>query len=454
MITILAGAILLGIVAIIILQVTSGRNSPAPSFPPELSEVRTGITKLQTTVEFLERTGKEDASRLRSDLAGQNQAFKLEIASALGQVSDSTRQKLESFNSDANQKIELLRKSIAESGVQLQAQVSSELEKVRAGITQASEQTKKTIEERLEQMRQTVDEKLQTTLETRLGESFRTVNDQINAVQRGLGEMQSLASGVTELRRVLTDVRARGVWGEVQLGGLLEEILTPDQYEKNVAVTGTNERVEFAIRLPGKHDGQPRWLAIDAKFPSEDYQRILDAAGAGDPAALDKACQALEKTIRTCAKDISAKYISEPKTMGFAILFLATEGLFAEALRRPGLADGLQRDFNVILTGPSTFSALLTSLRVGFQTLAIEQKAGEIKAELLLVKSEFEKYFGSIVKARKRLQLAASAVEAVEKNAIRLRHQLKEMQSTGGPSGLADDLDDNEAGLALSAGEA
>src|SRR5579862_3562390 len=228
MIEALASLALLGIVVIIGLQVLLVRRARTPLAMPEIGEIRSSVSKVQATVELLERGGKEDSSRLRLELAGQNQAFKLEVASALKQISESLSQKLDSFNSDANQKIELLRKAISESGVQLQTQVGTELERVRLGVGQASEQIRKTMDERLEQMRQTVDDRLQKTLETRLGESFQIVTTQLNAVHKGLGEMQSLATGVIDLKRMLTNVKARGTWGEVQLGSLLEEILRPE----------------------------------------------------------------------------------------------------------------------------------------------------------------------------------------------------------------------------------
>jgi DNA recombination protein RmuC len=310
------------------------------------------------------------------------------------------------------------------------------------------------MDERLEQMRQTVDEKLQKTLETRLGESFQIVTTQLNAVHKGLGEMQSLATGVIDLKRMLTNVKARGTWGEVQLGSLLEEILRPEQYEKNVSVTGTNERVEFAIRLPGGDDGLPRWLPIDAKFPLEDYQRILEASEKGDAAAVEKACKGLESTLRGCAKDIHEKYISEPRTTAFAILFLATEGLYAEALRRAGLVETLQREFKVMVAGPSTFAALLTSLRVGFRTLTIEQKASEVAERLVEVRMAFGRYAGLIGKVKRKLQQASTAVEIAEKGTNRLQKALGEIEN-GSDAVLVDvALDDDDRALVTAAGEA
>ena len=439
MIEFILGLNLVGILVIVGVQFAIMRRAGAPLALPEIGELRASLARLQGAVESLERGGKDDFSRLRLELAGQNQAFKLEVANALKQVGDSIIQKLDSFNSDANQKIELLRRSVGDSGVHLQTLVGAELEKLRVGVGQTGEQMRAAMGERLEQMRQTVDEKLQNTLETRLGESFRTVTEQLNAVHKGLGEMQSLAAGVGDLKRVLTNVKARGTWGEVQLGSLLEEILRPEQYDRNVAVTGTTERVDFAIRLPGADDGQPRWLPIDAKFPVEDYQRILEASEAGDTTAVEKACRGLESTVRNCAKDIRDKYIFEPRTTGFAILFLATEGLYAEALRRTGLADSLQREFSVMLAGPSTFAALLTSLRVGFRTLAIEQKAGEVTEHLAEVRTAFSRYAGLLGKVRTKLQQASNAVDAAEKGTKRIQKVLGEIES-GSEILLSDDL--------------
>lgn len=448
MVEIMVGLLMLGAaIAIILLQLAIMRRMASPVTTPEIGEIWSGLVKVQGTVELLERGGKEDFSRLRLELAGQNQALKLEVGTALRQISDSMLQKLNSFNEDTNQKIELLRRAIGDSGLQLQTQVSAELERVRLGVGQAGDQIRTAIDERLEQMRRTVDEKLQNTLEARLGESFRTVTEQLNAVHKGLGEMQSLASGVGDLKRVLTNVKARGIWGEVQLGSLLEEILTPEQYGRNVAVTGTNERVEFAIRLPGSAEGQPRWLPIDAKFPVEDYQRVLDAAEKGDPVAVEKACKGLESTLRTCAKCIRERYICEPLTTGFAILFLATEGLYAEALRRAGLAEALQREFNVMLAGPSTFAALLTSLRVGFRTLTIEQKASEVSERLAQVKTAFGSYAGLLGKVKRKLDEASKTVEAAEKGSTHLQKVLSGIESGCEAPLLTDASQDGEREL-------
>lgn len=273
------------------------------------------------------------------------------------------------------------------------------------------------VDQRLEQMRATVDEKLQTTLETRLGESFRIVSERLEQVHRGLGEMQSLATGVGDLKRVLSNVTTRGAWGEVQLESLLTQILAPDQFERNVSPTGRGERVEFAIRMPGS-EGTPVWLPIDAKFPAECYQRLAAAADRGDASAVELHGKELETVIRQCARTFSSKYLAPPHTTDFGILFLATEGLYAEVLRRPGLAELLQSEYRVVLAGPTTFAALLNSLQMGFRTLAIQQRSGEIWKLLGEVKTQFGKYSQVLDQIRRKLE---QATETVDQAAVRTR---------------------------------
>lgn len=266
--------------------------------------------------------------------------------------------------------------------------------------------------EKLDQMRVTVDEKLQGTLEQRLGQSFQMVSERLEAVHKGLGEVQSLATGVGDLKRVLTNVKLRGGWGEVQLGTLLEQTLAPHQYLANVVTAGSgNERVEFAIRLPGSADGEEVLLPIDAKFPMEDYERLQLAAEAGESAAVEAAARALEMRIRASAREISDKYIHPPRTTDFAILFLPTEGLYAEAIRRPGLADDLQRLTRVVLAGPTTLTALLSSLQMGFRTLAIQERSSEVWQVLGAVKAEFGKFGPVLEKVKKKLQEATNTIE-------------------------------------------
>jgi DNA recombination protein RmuC len=284
---------------------------------------------------------------------------------------------------------------------------------------------------RLEEMRQTVDEKLHATLETRLTESFRHVSDRLEKVHQGLGEMQQLAIGVGDLKRVLTNVKTRGTWGEVQLEMLLEQVLTVDQYAKNVeTVAGTNARVEFAIKLPGVVDGgAPLWLPIDAKFPKEQYERLVEAADSADADGVVRYGAELERAVRNEAKTICEKYVSPPQTTDFAILFLPTEGLYAEVMRRPGLADDLQRTLRVTIAGPSTLTALLNSLQMGFRTLALEKRSSEVWQVLGAVKTEFGK-FGDVLAATKTtLERAAKNIENAEVRSRQMARKLKSVEA-------------------------
>jgi DNA recombination protein RmuC len=286
---------------------------------------------------------------------------------------------------------------------------------------------------RLEQMRATVDEKLQTTLETRLGESFRLVSERLENVQRGLGEMQQLATGVGDLRRVLTNVKSRGIFGEVQLAGLLEQVFAPDQYAANVCtVSGSEARVEFAVRFPGSDGDAPVWLPIDAKFPREDYERLLDAQERSDADSARAAGDALEKRVRDQAKDIRKKYVSPPETTDFAILFLPTEGLYAEVLRRPGLVDSLQRDLKIAIAGPTTLLALMTSFQMGFRTLAIQQRSSEVWKTLGAVKTEFGKFSTVLHAVKKKLDEASNKIEETGRRTRVMTRKLRDVESLPG----------------------
>ena len=286
-------------------------------------------------------------------------------------------------------------------------------------------------EKKLEQMRATVDEKLQATLEQRLGESFKQVADRLEQVHKGLGEMQTLARDVGSLNRVLTNVKTRGVFGEVQLAGLLEQVFTPGQYATNViTVPGSNERVEFAIRLPGRgaelEGNAPLWLPIDAKFPREDYDRLLDANERADAAAIEIHAKAIETRLRLEARKIRDKYVAPPHTTDFAILFLPTEGLYAEALRRPGLSEALQREYKVMLAGPTTLLATLNSLQMGFRTLALEQRSAEVWEVLGAVKTEFGKFGDVLAHTRKKLEEAGNTIGKAE---VRSRAMVRQLRS-------------------------
>ena len=286
---------------------------------------------------------------------------------------------------------------------------------------------------RLEQMRATVDEKLQNTLETRLGQSFALVSERLEQVQRGLGEMQNLAIGVGDLKRVLTNVKTRGILGEVQLGALLEQLLTNDQYDSNVVtIPGSNDRVEFAVRMPGAGEHAQLYLPIDAKFPVEDYQRLLDAQEAADVDAAALAGRALEVRVREEAKRIRSKYVAPPHTTDFAVLFLPTEGLYAEVIRRPGLFESLQRDFHVTIAGPTTLTALLNSLQMGFRTLAIAQRSSEVWTLLGAVKTEFGKFGAVLEKTRKKLNEATNVIDQASVRTRAIERKLRGVETLSG----------------------
>ncbi|AJC23049.1 DNA recombination protein RmuC [Pandoraea pulmonicola] len=325
------------------------------------------------------------------------------------------------------------------------------LAEVRATLEQKLKDIEVNNAAKLEEMRRTVDEKLHATLEQRLGESFKLVSDRLEQVHRGLGEMQTLAAGVGDLKRVLTNVKTRGIWGEVQLQALLEQLLTPEQFAKNVATKpGSAERVEFAIALPGQNgdSATPVWLPIDAKFPREDYERLIDAQERADPVAVEEASKALETRIRLEAKTIAEKYLAPPHTTDFALLFLPTEGLYAEVLRRPGLSDLLQREYRVTVAGPTTLTALLNSLQMGFRTLAIERRSSEVWQVLGAVKTEFTKFGDVLAKTKSQLETVARSIDKAEVRTRAMARQLKAVEALPGEQAielLGVDLDPDDA---------
>jgi len=311
------------------------------------------------------------------------------------------------------------------------AELGTALEAIRHTLDSRVRELQQGNEQRLEAMRRTVDEKLHETLERRLGESFRLVSERLEAVQRGLGEMQGLAAGVGDLKRVLTNVKTRGTWGEVQLGALLEQLLAPGQYDRNVRTRADGrEAVEYAVRLPGPRDepGACLWLPIDAKFPQEDYLRIHDAAESGDAAALQAATQGLARAIRQAARDIHDKYLEPGRTTDFAIMFLATEGLHAEVLRQPALVDEILQRQRVVVAGPTTLAAILSSLRLGFQTLAIEQRTTEVWRVLGAVKSEFAKFGVVLDKIKRQLDTASRALEETGTRSRAMQRRLQAVE--------------------------
>jgi DNA recombination protein RmuC len=308
-------------------------------------------------------------------------------------------------------------------------ELGKSLESVRSIVDVRLKELQEDNSRQIDKMRSTVDEKLQGTLEKRLGESFKLVSDRLEQVHQGLGAMRQLASDVGGLQKVLANVKMRGGWGEVQLGALLEQVLTSDQFERNVKVRpDSGEYVDFAIRLPGDENGAPVWLPIDAKFPTEDYQRLLSAQEQGNVALIEEATKSLETQLKKSAKDICQKYISPPKTTDFALMFLPTEGLYAEAIRRVGLIEQVQRDCRVVMTGPTTLAALLNSLQMGFRTLAIQKRSGEVWNLLAAVKTEFGKFGEALSSVKDKLDQAARKMEDVDVRSRAITRKLQKVE--------------------------
>jgi len=312
----------------------------------------------------------------------------------------------------------------------VQTAIDHRLTEMRETIETRLDSIQKDNGEKLEMIRATVDEKLHATLEQRLGDAFKTVRDQLEKVHSGLGEMHSLANGVGDLKRVLTNVKTRGTWGEVQLENLLDQILTKDQYGKNIETRpGSGERVEIALRLPGREEHGQVWLPIDSKFPVEDYDRLLAAQDLGDLAAIEASTKAIETRLKLEAKSIRDKYLEPPHTTDFALLFLPTEGLYAEALRRPGLTETLQRDYRITIAGPTTLTALLNSLQMGFRTLAIEKRSSEVWNVLGSLKGEFGKFGDLLAKTKEHIQKAADTIEKAETRTRQISKKLKDVET-------------------------
>ena len=362
------------------------------------------------------RTQNEQIDSFRTQLAAMQQ----QVSDALQGATHTLAQQSQSARDAQDAALKRLSDSLGE-----QLRALSEANERRLSALQEGN------EKKLDQMRATVDEKLHATLEQRLGESFKQVADRLEQVHKGLGEMQTLARDVGSLNRVLTNVKTRGIFGEVQLAGLLEQVFTPEQYATNVAtVPGSGERVEFAIRLPGQRDdGQPLWLPIDAKFPREDYERLLDAQERADLPAIELAAKAIDTRLRLEARTIRDKYIAPPHTTDFAILFVPTEGLYAEALRRPGLVQAMQHEHKVMLAGPTTLLATLTSLQMGFRTLALEKRSAEVWEVLGAVKTEFGKFGDVLARTRKKLEEATNTIDQAQTRTNVMTRRLKSVEA-------------------------
>jgi DNA recombination protein RmuC len=367
------------------------------------------ITSLDDKHKTFEDTVKNEIARNRQETAVSAQQAREELGKSLKNSSDSLLKMLVDMTKLHEKNFEAIRQTM-----------EGQLRRLR------EDNSKK-----LEQMRATVDEKLQSTLEKRLGESFKQVSERLEQVYKGLGEMRTLATGVGDLKKVLTNVKTRGTWGEIRLSSILEQILTPDQYDVNVATKkDSNERVEFAIKLPGLDENKERvvWMPIDAKFPQEDYQRLVDAQEAADKELAEKSIKNLEARIKLEARYIKEKYIDPPNTTDFGIMFLPVEGLYAEVLRRPGLCDVLQREYRIVVTGPTTLAALLNSLQMGFRTLAIEKRSSEVWELLGVVKTEFGKFGDVLAKTKKKLQEASNTIDKAEVRTRAIERKLRKVQ--------------------------
>ena len=382
--------IILAIVNVVLLVVVLLRSSNV-----ELAQLKSNLEAIEKNQEKGERLVLEETAKNREEIRQTIHSFTTSVSNQLSSLTQLTEQRLEKVREVVEERLKFLQEENSQ---------------------------------RLEKMRETVDEKLHSTLEKRLGESFKLVSERLEKVHQGLGEMQNLASGVGDLKKVLMNVKTKGTWGEIQLANLLDQILTPEQYEKYATTKiGSRDTVEFAIKLPGR-DGHAVYLPIDSKFPTQDYERLQEAQEQANPILIDEAGKAIESRIKLEAKNIRDKYIDPPNTTDFGILFLPIEGLYAEVIRRSGFCDLLQREFRVMVAGPTTIAALLNSLQMGFRTLAVEKRASEVWTLLGMVKNEF-KIFGEILdRTQKKLQEASNTIETAASKSRTIERKLKNVQ--------------------------
>ena len=392
-----------------------------------IARLQDNFTALANKQQRLEGVIKDEITSNRQETAQSARQARQELGTALKLSSDSLQQRL-------TENIRMQKDQLDSFSKQLMAMTKLNEEKLEA-MRKTMETQLQALQEdntrKLEQMRATVDEKLQGTLDKRLGESFKQVSERLEQVYKGLGEMRTLATGVGDLKKVLTNVKTRGTWGEIRLSHILEQILTPDQYDVNVATKkNSNERVEFAIKLPGQKADKEKiiWMPIDSKFPQEDYQRLMDAQEAADKELAEKSIKNLEMRIKAEARHIKEKYLDPPNTTDFGIMFLPVEGLYAEVLRRPGLCDTLQREHRIVVTGPTTLAALLNSLQMGFRTLAIEKRSSEVWQLLGVVKTEFGKFGDVLAKTKKKLQEAGHTIDKAEIRTRAIARKLRKVQ--------------------------
>jgi DNA recombination protein RmuC len=385
--------------------------------------------------ERVESMIREEMAKSREELNRAAREQRQELTGAFATFGDSVIQRIKDVAIIQKMQLEVMSTTIGK----LSDSNEKKLEALRVTVEGKLQSMQVDNARQLEQMRQTVDEKLQGTLEKRLGESFKQVSERLELVHKGLGEMQTLATGVGDLKKVLTNVKTRGTWGEVQLGALLEQVLNPDQFAVNVATKDGGERVEFAIKLPGQGTDKDEivWLPIDAKFPIEDYQRLIDAQELGDLAGVEAAGKQLENRVKACAGDICRKYLNPPKTTDFAILFLPIEGLFAEVIRRTGLTEAIQRECRVVIAGPTTLWSILSSLQMGFRTLAIQKRSSEVWNLLAAVKTEWTKYGDVLDNVQKKLEQASKTIDQAKTRSRAVERKLRDVQELPGVEAAA-----------------
>lgn len=419
------------LVLVVVLLIVLLRRSPKT----KLLQFEAQLTSFEKNQERTERTLKEEVAKNREEATSNAKQLRDEVGSSLKSFNDSLLRQMTSISELQEGRFKTFSGQLKD----LTQTNEQKLERMRETVEERLKLLQEDNTKKLDKMRETVDEKLHATLERRLGESFRLVSERLELVHKGLGEMQNLAIGVGDLKKVLSNVKTRGILGEIQLGNILEQILTAEQYATNVATKkASRDHVEFAIKLPGRNDsGEVVYLPLDAKFPREHYDALIAAYEHGDPAAVEIASKLLEGNIKKFAKDIRDKYIDPPHTTDFGIMFLPVEGLYAEVVKRPGLIETLQRDFKIIITGPTTLAALLNSLQMGFRTLAIEKRSSEVWMLLSAVKNEFGKFGEILEKTQKKLNEASSTIADAASKSRTIEKKLKNVQELPSPEPIS-----------------
>ena len=430
----------LSVAALVLLIILARRNPLVLQ-----AELKASLFAIGQRLDDSERVLREELGRSRQESAFGDRQAREEMRAALGHLTDSLLNRMTQIARLQKDQLDSFSRQLAD----LTRLNEGKLDALRLTMENRLQSMQASNTEKLDQMRNVVDEKLQSTLEKRLGESFKQVSERLEQVYTGLGEMRSLAAGVGDLKKVLTNVKTRGTWGEIRLSHILEQILTPEQYAVNVVTRrGGTERVEFAIRLPGQDDAAEGvvWLPIDAKFPQEDYQRLLDAQEAADKEAADRALKSLEQRVKLEARSIREKYIDPPHTTDFGILFVPVEGLYAEVLRIPGLCDLLQREHRIVVTGPTTLAALLNSLQMGFRTLAIGKRSNAVWALLGSVKTEFGKFGDTLARTKKKLEEATHTIDQAEVRTRAIERSLRRVEEAPADKQLALGPDESHIG--------